>query len=140
MHNVAMKRPIETAVAFGIGYSLGTAARRVRAVRSAGAAGRSIPVPVDVGRALSKVKAVAFLGFERLRDTIGARLGWRDGDEAADAIAADLVAEVVQAINGRGGPTALAAPTRFRPLRGSPAAGAPIPAGAAWRASSPRSA
>jgi hypothetical protein len=33
---------------------------------------------------------VANLGVERARDAIGIRLGWRDGDEAADALALDL--------------------------------------------------
>jgi hypothetical protein len=48
-----------------------------------------------------KSKAVAALGVERMKDTIGVRLGWRNGDQAADAIARDLAEDLASAINSR---------------------------------------
>src|SRR5581483_11849432 len=49
----------------------------------------------------SKAEAVARLGVERLKDTIGVRLGWRNGDLAADAIAVDLAEDLASALNHR---------------------------------------
>ena len=48
-----------------------------------------------------KSKAVAALGVERMKDTIGVRLGWRNGDQAADAIALDLAEDLAIALNSR---------------------------------------
>jgi hypothetical protein len=36
-----------------------------------------------------------------MKDTIGVRLGWRDGDQAADAIALDLAEDLATALNSR---------------------------------------
>jgi len=36
---------------------------------------------------------------ERMKDTIGVRLGWRDGEEAADAIALDLAEDLALALS-----------------------------------------
>ena len=49
----------------------------------------------------TKARAVAALGVERAKDTIGVRLGWRDGDDAADAITLDLAGDLATAIHGR---------------------------------------
>jgi hypothetical protein len=98
---VTVKLRIGTVVAFGIGYTLGARAGRERYVqiaRLAGRVGQSTPVATTVGAVGDKAKAVAVLGVERTRDAIGIRLGLRDGDEAADALAQDLAA----ALNGRG--------------------------------------
>ena len=90
---VAVKLRTGTVIAFGVGYVLGTRAGRERyaqILRLAGRAGRSAPVDGAAGAVGDKARAVANLGVERARDAIGIRLGWRDGDEAADALALDL--------------------------------------------------
>jgi hypothetical protein len=99
-HNEAVKIRIGIAIAFCIGYILGAKAGRERyrsMVRMAQQAGRSAPVTGTVELVGAKTRAVATLGIERVKDSIGVRLGWRDGDDAADAIATDLAT----ALNGR---------------------------------------
>ncbi len=89
-----------TVIAFGAGFLLGTRAGRERyndLVRVASWVRRSPPVSGTTTLIGDKSKAVAILGAERARDAIGTRMGWRDGDEAADALAVDLAS----AINGR---------------------------------------
>ena len=103
-HNGPVKFRVGTAIAFGIGYTLGSRAGRERyqqIVRFAGGIGRSAPVTGTAGLIGSKSKAAASLGVERLKDSIGVRLGWRDGDQAADAIALDLAEDLATALNGR---------------------------------------
>jgi hypothetical protein len=96
-----VKLRIGTVVAFAVGYTLGARAGRERYVqiaRVAGRVGQSTPVSASVGAIGDKARAVAVLGVERAKDVVGVRLGLRDGDEAADALAQDLAA----ALNGRG--------------------------------------
>ncbi len=103
-HNGPVKFRAGTAIAFCIGYALGSRAGRERyeqIVRLAGGLGRSAPVQGTAGLIGSKSKAAAALGVERLKDSIGVRLGWRDGDQAADAIALDLAEDLAIALNGR---------------------------------------
>lgn len=93
-----------TALSFGIGYVLGTKAGRERYLqiaRIAGEVGRSAPVAGTATIVRDKSKAVATLGVERVKDAIGVRLGWRDGGQAADAIALDLAEDLATALNGR---------------------------------------
>jgi hypothetical protein len=93
-----------TVIAFAIGYVLGARAGRERyqqLARVAGQVGRSRPVSGTTNLVADKTKAAATLGVERLKDTIGVRLGWRDGDEAADAIRLDLAEDLALAINSR---------------------------------------
>lgn len=97
----AVKLRIGTVVAFAVGYTLGARAGRERYVqiaRVAGRVGQSTPVAASVGAIGDKARAVAVLGVERAKDVVGVRLGLRDGDEVADALAQDLAA----ALNGRG--------------------------------------
>ena len=110
-HNGSVKFRIGTAAAFVVGYVLGTRAGRERyeqIVRAAGQLGRSAPVTGTASLVTEKSKAVAALGIERMKDTIGVRLGWRNGDQAADAIALDLAEDLAIALNSR----------RFGPERG----------------------
>jgi hypothetical protein len=93
-----------TAIAFGVGYIVGTRAGReryVQIVRVARQLGSSAPVTGTATLVTEKSKALAALGVERMRDTIGVRLGWRDGDQAAEAIAVDLAEDLATALNGR---------------------------------------
>lgn len=99
-----MKLRTGTAVAFGVGFVLGARAGRERyrqIVRLTGDVGRSAPVKGTATLIGNKSKAVATLGVERLKDSIGVRLGWRDGDQAADAIALDLAEDLAIALNSR---------------------------------------
>ena len=99
-----MKFRAGTAIAFCIGYALGSRAGRERyeqIVRLASGVSHSPPVKGTAGLIGSKSKAAASLGVERLKDSIGVRLGWRDGDQAADAIALDLAEDLAIALNGR---------------------------------------
>jgi hypothetical protein len=103
-HNGPVKFRIGTGVAFLVGYTLGTRAGRERyrqIVEFGGGVGRSAPVTTTIALVGDKSKAVAALGVERMKDTIGVRLGWRNGDQAADAIARDLAEDLASAINSR---------------------------------------
>jgi hypothetical protein len=70
--------------------------------------GRSAPVSGTATLVGTKSRAVANLGLERLKDTVGVRLGWRNGDQAADAIAVDLAEDLASALNHRRHPPELA--------------------------------
>ena len=103
-HNGPVKLRTGTAIAFVAGYALGAKAGRERyaqMVRLAGGVGRSAPVAGTAALVGGKSKAVVTLGVERIKDTIGVRLGWRDGDQAADAIALDLAEDLATALNSR---------------------------------------
>ena len=101
-----MKLRLAVAVgAVGAGYLLGTPSGRERArrlVTLAGRAGRSAPVAGTAGFVGDKVTAVGSLALERLKDLVSVGLGWRNGDEAADAIAVEVADELAHAINGHG--------------------------------------
>ncbi len=104
MHNGPVKFRIGTVIAFSLGYLLGAKAGRERylqIVRALAGVGRSAPVSGTATLVGTKSKAVASLGVERLKDTIGVRLGWRNGDQAADAIAVDLAEDLASALNHR---------------------------------------
>ncbi len=103
-HNEHMKFRIGAAIAFLVGYTLGARAGQERyrqIMKIGGEVGRSAPVSSTVTLVGDKAKAVAALGTERMKDAIGVRLGWRDGDQAADAIASDLAEDLATALNGR---------------------------------------
>jgi hypothetical protein len=103
-HNGSVKFRIGTATAFALGYLLGTRAGRERYLqitRAARQLGSSAPVTGTTTLVTEKSKAVAALGLERMKDTIGVRLGWRNGDQAADAIALDLAEDLATALNSR---------------------------------------
>ncbi len=93
-----------TVIAFGIGYTLGSRAGRERyhqIVRATTSVMHSPPVAGTVGVAGDRARALGTLGVERMKDVIGVRLGWRDGDEAADAIAIGMAQDVASALNGQ---------------------------------------
>ena len=103
-NNGSVKFRIGTVTAFAAGYVLGTRAGRERylqIVRATGRLGHSAPVTGTATLVTEKSKAVAALGVERMKDTIGVRLGWRNGDQAADAIALDLAEDLATALNSR---------------------------------------
>lgn len=108
-------RVAAVAAAFAVGFGVGTATGRRHArqlARLAGRAGRSAPVAGTATFVGDKTTAAARLTVEWLKDVAGSTLGWRNGDEAADAIVIDLAEELAQAINGH---THNAPDGRFRP-------------------------
>jgi len=89
---------IAAAAAFLIGFALGTARRRQGRLQLVGttAARTTARAP-----RLAKVRAVVVLGAVRARDAVGVLLGWRDGEEATDALVIEMTGEVASAINAR---------------------------------------
>jgi hypothetical protein len=99
-----VKLRVGTVIAFGVGYAFGARAGKERyrqITRIVGSVGQSAPVAGTVSLVGQKSKAAATLSVERMKDTIGVRLGWRDGDQAADAIAIDLAGDLATALNSR---------------------------------------
>jgi hypothetical protein len=96
-----MKTPVAAAAAFCVGYALGARRSAGRRLQVVGPAGRGTPVAGTATLVGAKAKAVVLLGAERARDTIGVRLGWRDGDEAADALVVEMAGDLASALKGR---------------------------------------
>jgi len=99
-----VKFRIATAAAFVAGFVLGTA--RYRGARLAVVAddGRTVRPGSAAGRrrrAPGKARAIAVLTTVRVRDAVGVRLGWRDGEEATDALVVEMTGDLATAINGR---------------------------------------
>ena len=92
-----MRFPVAAATAFCVGYALGSREVRKRSIQVVRRVGGSATVSLCGGKA----KAVAVLAVERARDTIGVRLGWRDGDEATDALVIEMVGDLASAFNSR---------------------------------------
>jgi len=97
----AVRFRVATAAAFAAGFALGCRSRgaRLRVVADDGTtvprrrSGRVRDVP-------SKTRAVVVLGTVRVRDAVGVRLGWRDGEQAADALVIEMAGDLATAING----------------------------------------
>ena len=47
----------------------------------------------------AKARAVGVLSIVRLRDTLGVLGGWRDGEEATDALVIEMTGDLATAIN-----------------------------------------
>jgi hypothetical protein len=91
---------IATAAAFFAGFTLGTARRRRGRLRLVETT-RPSSSASDVTSRAPKVRAVAVLTTVRVRDAVGMRLGWRDGEAATDALIVEMTGEVASAINAR---------------------------------------
>ncbi len=94
---------IAAAAAFAAGFALGSRTRRahLRVVAADGSTTRARNRPARVRQAPAKVRAVAVLGAVRARDAVGVHLGWRDGEEATDALVIEMAGDLATAINGR---------------------------------------
>ena len=94
---------IATVTAFAVGFALGSRSgrTRLRVVADAGSTDRAPSASRLVARVPAKARAVVVLGSVRARDAIGVRLGWRDGEEAADALVIEMAGDLATVINGR---------------------------------------
>ena len=99
----AVRFRIATAAAFLAGFVLGTARSRGSKLRVVADDGTTVR-PRATGRTSrspAKIRAVVILATVRIRDAAGVRLGWRDGEEAADALVIEMTGDLATAINGR---------------------------------------
>ena len=98
----AVKFRLAAAAAFALGFALGSRSQsaRLRVVADDGSTARP-RTRGQVRRAPAKIRAVVVLSTVRVRDAVGVRLGWRDGEEAADALVIEMAADLASAINGR---------------------------------------
>ncbi len=98
-----VKFRVATAAAFAAGFALGSRSRgaRLRVVADDGSTVRPGSRPGRAGGIPSKARAVVVLGTVRVRDAVGVRLGWRDGEEATDALVIEMAGDLATAINGR---------------------------------------
>jgi len=99
-----------TALGLAVGAALGVARGRRSALRrltpDVGAAPNHPPADHRGDRPSAesfgrKARAAARLAAERLGDGVAARLGWRDADAAADALAHDLATEMAALLHDR---------------------------------------
>jgi hypothetical protein len=98
-----VKFRVATAAAFAAGFALGSRSHgaRLRVVADDGSTVRPRTRPGRVRGLPAKARAVAVLGTVRIRDAVGVRLGWRDGEEATDALVIEMAGDLATAINGR---------------------------------------
>ena len=52
---------------------------------------------VQLAAELAGPQRIVVLGTVRVRDAVGVRLGWRDGDEAADALVIEMAGDLATA-------------------------------------------
>jgi hypothetical protein len=113
--------------AFATGYAIGVVVSRERyeqMVRLAGRAGAHVPVSEVVTQLGHKAAAGSLLAVEVARDAVGSRLGWRDGDEAAEALAVEVAEDLALVINHHvRQPPPATHPTRAPAVPGAPPRG-----------------
>ena len=95
---VATAAAVSTGIVLGIARSRGT---RLRVVADDGSTTRAPARAGRVRRAPAKARAVVVLSAVRARDVVGVRLGWRDGEEATDALVIEMAGDLATAINDR---------------------------------------
>jgi hypothetical protein len=98
-----VKFRVVTAAAFAAGFALGSRSgrTRLRVVGDDGSTNRPRTAPRQVAGVPAKARAVAVLSAVRVRDAVGVRLGWRDGEEATDALVIEMAGDLATVINGR---------------------------------------
>ncbi len=90
-----------TAIATGVGVGIVRSRRtHLRVVAIDGSSTRARGGHPPVGW-VSKGRAVVVLSGIRARDALGVLGGWRDGEEAADALVIEMTADLATAINER---------------------------------------
>ena len=98
-----VKFRVATAAAFAAGFALGSRSGRtqLRVVADDGSTNRP-RTPSRRGEGIpAKARAIVVLSTGRARDAVGVRLGWRDGEEATDALVIEMAGDLATVINGR---------------------------------------
>jgi hypothetical protein len=99
-HNGAVKLRIAAAIAIVAGFVIGIARSRRTRLRVVTPDGSTVrPSSHARSGAGAKVRAVAVLATVRLRDALGVLGGWRDGEEAADALVIEMTGDLATVIN-----------------------------------------
>jgi hypothetical protein len=96
-----VKLRIAAAAAVAVGFAVGIARSRrtpLGVVTADGHTVRARDRRAGAGWG-AKVKAVAVLSVVRLRDALGVLGGWRDGEEATDALVIEMAGDLATAIN-----------------------------------------
>jgi len=94
---------IAAAAAIATGFALGiirARRTRLRLVALDGSAGRPRSAGSRSGLG-AKIRAVMVLTTVRVRDALGVLGGWRDGEEATDALVIEMTGDLAVAINER---------------------------------------
>ena len=98
-----VKLRIAAAAAIATGFALGifrSRRTRFRVVAPDGSAVRPRSAGAHSGLG-AKTRAVMVLTTVRVRDALGVLGGWRDGEEATDALVIEMTSELAVAINDR---------------------------------------
>jgi len=98
-----VKLRIAAAAAIATGFVLGilrSRRTRLRVVASDGSTVRPRSAGTRSGLG-AKARAVVVLTSVRVRDALGVLGGWRDGEEATDALVIEMTADLAAAINER---------------------------------------
>ena len=97
----AVKLRIAAAAAVAVGFILGikrSRRTRLRVVTADGTTVRPRTLRPRSGWG-AKARAVGVLSIVRLRDAVGVPAGWRDGEEATDALVIEMAGDLATAIN-----------------------------------------
>jgi len=102
-HNGGVKLRIAAAAAVAVGFVLGIKRSRRTRLKVVTADGTTVrPRGQRSGaRWGAKARAVGVLSVVRLRDALGVLGGWRDGEEATDALVIEMTGDLATAINER---------------------------------------
>ncbi len=97
----AVKLRIVVAAAIAAGSAIGIARKRRTRLRVVAPDGSTVRPHGRRGRAGrgAKGKAVVVLTAVRVRDALGVLGGWRDGEQATDALVIEMTADLAAAIN-----------------------------------------
>jgi hypothetical protein len=99
-HNGAVKLRIAAATAIVAGFVIGIARSRRTRLRVVTPDGSTVrPSRHARSGAGAKARAVVVLATVRLRDALGVLGGWRDGEDAADALVIEMTGDLATVIN-----------------------------------------
>ena len=129
---------IATATAFVLGFVLGSLRSRRTRLRIVTEVGSTTRIRTTAGtarRPRSKIRSVAVLGTVRVRDALGVRLGWRDGEDATDALVIEMTSDLATVLNSRTTLAGCSSPPPPQPLlrTTSRISGASWPSLAVWQ-------
>ena len=98
-----VKLRIATAAAIVTGFVLGILRSRRTRLRVVTPDGSTVRPRKQAARSGlgTKARAIVVLSALRIRDALGVLGGWRDGEEAADALVVEMTGDLASAINER---------------------------------------